>query len=356
MQNRIKEALLKANMTQKELAERVGMTEMGISKAINGSATKATIDKVATALGVDPNSLVAEQRVYYAKYSAEKTPLKLGALEIPCYVLDNGMRVFSGRGIQRVLGSTSSSGAWLSRFIHDDSLNEYFGAGENSIIGRIENPISFARNNAGGSQSTTNGYEVTILVDICSSIIDANRAGIFDDARIVRNADIIIRSVAKVGIIALVDEATGYNKDIDRAKDELQRFLKQFLRDEAAKWVKTFPDQFFEDIYKMHKWNWNQTYKHPGIVGTWIREIVYDRIAPILPKLEELNPKNVKGYRPHRHHQFLDRDIALPKLKEMLEAIHAIAVISNFDWNRFLINMEKAYPRKYSQLLLDFDE
>ena len=97
----------------------------------------------------------------------------------------------------------------------------------------VSNPIKFNRNGAGGSQSITYGYEVTILIDLCSIIIDANRSGVFNDMVVVNNADIIIRSVAKVGIIALVDEATGYNKVKERAKDELQKFLNRFLSEEA---------------------------------------------------------------------------------------------------------------------------
>ena len=88
-----------------------------------------------------------------------------------------------------------------------------FSDGENSVIERINNPIKFKRPGAGGSQSVTYGYEVTILIDICSGIIEANRDGEFDDEIIVRNADIIIRSVAKTGIIALVDEVTAFDKE-----------------------------------------------------------------------------------------------------------------------------------------------
>lgn len=98
----------------------------------------------------------------------------------------------------------------MSSFCKMEGISSYLCAGDNSISERLSNPVKFKRNDAGGSQSTTNGYEVTLLVDICSAIIDANRAGVFNDETIVRNADIIIRSVAKVGIIALVDEATGY--------------------------------------------------------------------------------------------------------------------------------------------------
>lgn len=47
---------------------------------------------------------------------------------------------------------------------------------------------------------------------------------------VINRCDIIVRALAKVGIIALVDEATGYQEDKNRAKDELQKFLKSFLQ------------------------------------------------------------------------------------------------------------------------------
>lgn len=171
-----------------------------------------------------------EKKILVAKYGSDKTPLCLGNLEIPCYVLDNGMRVFSGRGIQKAIGYDSKSGQWMNSFCKMDGVSSYLCAGDNSISERLSKPIKFKRNNAGGSQSTANGYEVTLLVDICSAIIDANRAGVFDNNVIVRNADIIIRSVAKVGIIALVDEATGYQ--YERENDELQRILKAYISEE----------------------------------------------------------------------------------------------------------------------------
>lgn len=108
-----------------------GMSEAGISKALSGSATKGTVKKIAEALGVDEQDLI-EEDIPYAKYSADKTPLKLGAVEIPCYVLNNGMRVFSGRGLQKALGADNSSGTWLSKFVNCGAIvwniNRHSGA------------------------------------------------------------------------------------------------------------------------------------------------------------------------------------------------------------------------------------
>lgn len=296
-------------------------------------------------------------RLLKSIYGSDKTPLKLGDLEIPCYVLDDGTRVFSGRGVQKAIGYDSKSGQWMKSFCNIKGLSPYFYAGDQSIAERLSNPIKFKRVDAGGSQSDTNGYEVTLLVDICSIIIDANRAGDFDDTKIVRNADIIIRSVAKVGIIALVDEVTGYQQDKNRAKDELQKFLAQFISDEASRWVKTFNDSFFEMIYRMHGWSWTLTHRRPGVVGKWINDIVYERLAPvILTELQKVNPKTDKGTRKDRHHQHLTEDVGRPKLKEHLAAVEALGRASGYNWAKFMQMLNAAFPKQYQQLDLLFPD
>lgn len=299
-----------------------------------------------------------ENKVLRAKYGSDKTPLQLGELSIPCYVLEDGTRVFSGRGIQKILGSTATSGKWLEKFVNSDEISPYLAVkktGILSVLDKLSNPIKFYRNSAGGSQSETYGYEVTLLIDICDAIISSSETGKFNDKSIIKNANIIIRAVAKVGIIALVDEATGYDKEKKRAKDELQKFLKQFLSDEASKWVKTFEDSFFEMIYKMRGWNWNMTNKRPGVVGQWINNIVYERIAPLtLSTLNEKNPKNEKGYRKDKHHQFFTEDIGKPKLKEYLASVEALGRASNYNWDIFMELLDRAFP-KQPQKIIDIE-
>lgn len=355
MKNNIKEMLKSKGITQKEMAERIGMSEVGLSKAINGSASMDTIIKVANILGVERDSLI-DNSILKAKYGSDKTPLKLGNLELPCYVLEDGTRVFSGRGIQNALGAgdKNTSGTWFSRFVNSEAVSF---ALKPRILEQFNNPIVFTVDSIKNLKSNFYGYEATTLIDLCSAIIDANETQRFNiSPDIVAKANVIIRSVAKVGIIALVDEATGYNKAKERAENELQRFLNAFMSEEAAKWIKVFGDTFFEDLYKMHDWNWDKTSKRPGVVGTWINDIVYERIAPlVLSELRKRNPKNENGNRNFKHHQFLTREIGLPKLKQHLEAVHAIAVISNYKWVTFMHNIDKAYPKQYQQLKIDFD-
>ena len=355
MKNRIKEVLKGKGVTQKELAEKIGVTEVGLSKAINGDTSKEMLRRISDVLNISISDLIIEEEILSAEFGSDKTPLKLGNLELPCYVLENGMRVFSGRGIQSAIGAKNSSGTWINRFINSKGIRMNLLSG---TLEKLNNPIPFKRNNAGGSQSVTYGYEATLLIDLCNAIIDAGCDRQFDiDEEYIKNATIIIRAVAKVGIIALVDEATGYDKEKGRAKDELQRFLKTFISQEAARWAKTFDDSFFEMLYKLHNWSWSKTHRHPGVVGYWINDIVYERLGPmVLTELKKVNPKNENGNRKGKLHQYLTIDIGHPKLKEHLASIQTLAKACNYSLPKFMQMLDLALPKQYQQMSLLFPE
>ena len=84
------------------------------------------------------------------------------------------------------------------------------------------------------------GYNARVLRGLCKVYIDAFNAGVLQKSqlRFVPISQSILYTLSDIGIIALVDEATGFDKAKERAKNQLQQFLNQFLREEAAKWVK----------------------------------------------------------------------------------------------------------------------
>jgi len=279
-----------------------------------------------------------------AEYGSDKTPLKLGETEVPCYVLEDGTRVLSGRAIQKAIGYNGSSGDWLRKFVNTKSIA---GAIKAEIIAGLSEPIKFMRIDSGGSQPITYGYEATKLIDLCDALMDLNRAGVLKENQKIYaiQAEMIIRSVAKVGIIALVDEVTGYEKA--REKDALQLFLQRFLEDEKGKWVRTFPPEFFEAIFKMKGWTWKQaSTKKPQVVGHYINNYVYARIGPkILEELRRRNPKDEKGNRKGKHPQWIDPDYGHPKLKEHLGILTAFARATGFNWNNWNRMVERALPK-----------
>lgn len=296
-----------------------------------------------------------DDKILKAKYGSDKTPLHLGELEIPCYVLEDGTRVFSGRGIQKAIGYDNKSGQWMSSFCKMEGISSYICAGDNSISERLSNPVKFKRNDAGGSQSTTNGYEVTLLVDICSAIIDANRAGVFNDETIVRNADIIIRSVAKVGIIALVDEATGYQ--YERENDELQKILKAYISEELLPWQKRFPDIFYKELFRLNGWDFTVKgiKKRPGIIGKWTNMFIYEELPNgVLDELKKKTPKNESGNRTSRYHQLLTLDIGEPNLEKQINKVITLFQVSD-NMKQFCDNFKKMKMRQIGQMEIPFD-
>ena len=58
---RIAEILKENGMTQTDLAERIGISRVGLSKAINGNTTITTLRKIAAALDVSVPELFAPQ-------------------------------------------------------------------------------------------------------------------------------------------------------------------------------------------------------------------------------------------------------------------------------------------------------
>lgn len=295
-----------------------------------------------------------EDKILLAQYGSDKTPLKLGNLELDCYVLEDGTRVFSGRGIQKALGSKSTSGQWLSTYINKGPLANRFSKDLSKITERINNPIKFRRNNAGGSQVATNGYDVTLLVDICSAILDADRENIEVDHQIVMNADIIIRSVAKVGIIALVDEATGYQ--YDRERYELQQILKKYISEELLPWTKRFPDVFYKELFRLNGWDFTVKGIHnrPGIIGKWTNKIIYEQLPKgVLDELKRKTPKNERGNRTAKFHQHLTLDMGEPELEKQITKVIALFQASD-NMQQFWTMFQKMIDRQNGQLSLPF--
>lgn len=307
---------------------------------------------------VKSEGVIPKDKLLRAIHGSSKTPLVIGDVQIPCYVLETGQRVLSGGGMQKVLGYNGKgrAGNWLVNFANQQKIKPHM---TEAISSGLENRIPFVNPKSKGSVSITYGYEATLLIDICDAIIEAKNSGDLKPKQLIyaRNAEIIMRSVAKVGIVALVDEATGY-QDI-RPRDALQRYLDAFLLKEYAKWAKRFPDEFFESIFKMKGWSWEDAVsaRKPQVVGRYINEIVYDRLAPkILDELRDRNPPNERGNRKAKHHQFLTPNIGHPKLQEHLTAVMGIQRIAGGSWRKFQDMLDKAFPRFGHTLPIMFSE
>lgn len=291
----------------------------------------------------------------YATHASDKTPLYIGNVEIPAYVLNNGMRVFSQNGMQKALGYFGTAGNWLPNFINRKQISPYISSG---LIESLENRVEFRRSGEGGSVSTTYGYDATVLIDICDAVIEAKNSGKLSDSYKIyaEHAEMIIRAVAKVGIIALVDEATGYQ--YDREKDALQVVLKAYINDELLKWQQKFPDAFYFEIFRLNQWDYTVSgiKKRPGVIGTWTNELIYKQLPKgVLEELKQITPKSIAGNYTARFFQSLTPDIGHPALTAQIYKVIGIMSSCN-NWSEFKTRFNIMVDRANGQTELNFDE
>jgi len=296
--------------------------------------------------------------VVRAEYGSQDNPLRIGAndevIEIPCYVLEDGQRVVVLSGMLSALDMKQGtagrgSGNRLSRFISGKGISPFVSE---ELASKINNPIPF-RTTAG---ALAHGFEATVISDLCDVIVQAAERGSlnYQLAHIVKRADILRRGFQKVGVIALVDEATGYQKA--RAHDALEQYLRRFISEELVRWVKTFPDEFYTHLHRLKGWKHvPKSNKRSPYVGYLTIDLVYKRLAPgALAELQRLTPRDDKGRRKHRFHQYLTEDIGHPRLREHLASVITLMRVST-TWNQFYQMLEKALPRYNDTLSLDFD-
>lgn len=309
--------------------------------------------------------LTEEERKAIAKKAADKRwetsmpkvthkgILKIAELKIPCFVLDDGRRVLSGRGITSAIGM-KGRGQGIARIA---SHKMFISQENNNIAVAIQNPIKFI----GGSPQVdlpSDGFEAIILQKLCEAILKARDSELLkteQELRYAQHADTLIRAFAEIGIISLVDEATGYQ--IIRPQDALQKYLEMIIRKDLAAWAKKFPDEFYENIYKLKGWKWPGMGKNRySVVAYYTRDLVYERIAPnLLNELEKKNPKNESGQRLTKFHQWLPDDVGDPLLAQHLHSLimfQRLALTSGFKWNRFVRMVDKVLPKKGTNLEL----
>lgn len=298
----------------------------------------------------------AERELPQATHGSPDQPLMIGDAEIECYVLDDGRRVISQRGMYRGMGFSrggardadgnegSSAGVELPRFAAQNWIRPHLS---DELVAALTHPILFRTPRGARAY----GYPATILADFCDAVLEARAAGSAGprQAGIVLQCETLVRGFARVGIVALVDEATGYQADRDRA--ELHRILEAYLSQERLAWAKRFPDEFYRQIYRLRGWKWPPAGRSkPSYLGHITNDIVYDRLPRgVLEALQEINPTEPDTKRRrYKHHQFLSEDFGQPELRDHILQVVAAMRMSK-TWDSFKRSFDEAFPKPGSQ-------
>jgi hypothetical protein len=160
---------------------------------------------------------------------------------------------------------------------------------------------------------------------------------------LVRTCDLLVRSMAKEHIVALVDRATGYQEFAIR--DEITKILEAYIAPHLMPFTLRFPDEFFRQVYRIHGWNYvlgNR--KMPQYVGKFINKYVYEELPPgVLEKLQELNPVLETGHRATQLHRRLT-DTGNTHLDRQVNTVITLMSVSD-DKTNFKAQFEKSKMR-----------
>lgn len=333
----------------------------------DGLKVKAALAR-AEALSPEERSRIAKQAAAArwnsdlpkAEFEGEFT---IGGIVMDAVVLEDGRRIITQAAFLRALGRARSPKAGTGVFATVDDKPFFLQAEtlspfiDNELI-KSTTPV-FYRTMSDGKGV---GYDAELLPSVAEvylryrdDVLSKKEKVPRKYDHIVKACDLLIRGLAHVGIIALVDEATGYQEVRDR--QALQAILDKFLAKELAAWAKRFPDEFYKEIFRLRGWEWKGIkVNKPQVVAAYTKDIVYERLLPgLLDELEKKNPKTEKGYRKNRHHQWLTSEIGHPALAQHLFGVITLMKAST-SWDSFKTMLDQALPKRNSTPMLGFTE
>lgn len=295
-------------------------------------------------------------KVLMAEYKGE---LEIGEMKIPCAVLEDGTRVLNETNILKNFGSMGGKNYRLRNKNENGPFPLFIAskALEPFIHGVFEEEDLYPIEYTTDGKNILKGYDATILPKVCEVWLKAREHKTLQSSQLPKamKAEILMRSLAMIGITALVDEATGYQ--YDRERFELQKILKAYITSEILKWQLTFTDEFYREVYRLWGLPFIPKYikNKPSFIGAITTKYVYDVLPDgVVEKIREVNPKTKKGYWKYKFHQFLSEEIGREHLKKQIIETTLIMRMSKTK-EEFIKKFNEMYGKNL-QLELDFGD
>jgi len=270
--------------------------------------------------------------------------LNLAGVEIPVYVLSNGQRVIARIAATKVLTDSKTRQADLESYLRVEALKPFLDI--ESVRARM---VTFRQKEVEKLNQEVMGLPSDLFIEICQAYVSALNASTDQNSEVTltdRQKEIAIKAgmflaaCAKVGLDALIDEATGYQ--YLRPEDALAIKLKLYLEEEMRKWEKTFPDQLWEQFGRLTNWK-GRLHQRPKYWGQLVMKLVYEYLDPDVAQwLRENAPKPMHG---QNYHQWLSSQYGLRKLIEHIWKVIGIASTCS-DIEELKRKMEELYGKK----------
>lgn len=233
---------------------------------------------------------------------------------VDCYVLEDGRRVLSQRGAVAALTQKAGETGGAKHGL----LGRFFERLPENYRPESVDPVSGIQLPGGG---TANGIGAEWFVDILNAYADADDADALhtQQRHLAKNANRLLRTLAKVGIVALIDEATGYERV--RSEGALNSYLFRLLSEEPLEWDEMFRPSLVMAICNVYGKTWEGR-RHPQWMAS-VNAKMYEMIvgSEALKRLRSIDPALRAG---SNHHQHFTHE-ARAEFRRALELVEVIA-------------------------------
>lgn len=278
--------------------------------------------------------------------------LTIGDTIIPCAVLEDGRRILSERGITLAFGAVSGNDKEIKKQARIDGPEIPIFVAANAIKSLVINKLSsgpFQVISYTKGRQRCQGYPAELLPEVCEIWLEAREKGLLkieSQLNKAKKADVLIRSLARIGITALIDEATGYQEERDRS--ELQKLLSKYIAAEFMPWQKKIPTIYYKELFRIFGWKFDpSSVKRPALIGKFTNDYIYAKMPEgVLEELRSKNPTDDNGNRKMRHHQWLTQSIGIPHLDR-----HLIKVITVMKLSDSIDDFKRLYAKAMDDVL-----
>ena len=258
--------------------------------------------------------------------------MTIGDVKVACAVLADETRLISDRGVSAAIGTKRGGSHWkrareakagaliFPPYISADNLKPFISE---ELVYILTHPIRYRPTKSG---AIGHGLLATAFPKVLNVWGKAYEAGVLkhQQLHIGEQAAALLEGLDEVAIIALIDEATGY-QEIGR-KVELQKILSAYVLPEHRPYITSVPREFFKELFRVYGWTWSPDNRGPRYAGKLLRMLIYEPLPePVLPELDAINPSKGPHYqRSRKHFQSLTPDVGLQHFKGQLAGVMAL--------------------------------
>ncbi len=245
-------------------------------------------------------------------------------IDAECYVLYDESKtvVVTKTGLSQLLGIGE----------HARDLDQLLGAQYMSkyrdleLQRKMENPYKFQLTSKSKTVHQALGYDITAIVDIGRALIEAKDNDDLPQSRLkaAAAAQRLINASAKAGIKGVAYALAGYRPEVQAVIDE----FKAFVREEARQYEKEFPDELYEEWYRLYGLNRPEKGR-PIRFGQLTNMQIYTPLAKSKGKiLEQIRAsRDENGKQSDKLHLFLS-EIGVKALRQHIGKLLGVAAMS----------------------------